>query len=162
MAMFPSMQVVKRHTLDPPISSAAVWDANFIGQFYTQFLPRDARNLDADHTFLIMAINLNDAAASPCLRLSIRALCMTRVARARGDDALIRQGRITYGHALTAMQYALWNQDAHWDDHALAAASCLELFEVRKRILVGLSKTCRFFVIFCLTRPRFICACLHH
>ena len=130
MAMFPSMQVVKRHAIDPPIPSAAIWDTNFVGQFYTQFFPQDPRNLDAGRSFTTLAMTLNDAGASPCLRLSIRALCMTRVARAKGDEALVRQGQITYGHALTAMQYALWNKDAPWDDHALAAASCLELFEV--------------------------------
>lgn len=55
---------------------------------------------------------------------------MTRVARLRGDEELVRQGHLTYGHALKAAQYALWMEKSMWTNQTVAAAACLEMFEV--------------------------------
>ncbi|KAL9086239.1 MAG: hypothetical protein Q9159_004304 [Coniocarpon cinnabarinum] len=64
------------------------------------------------------------------LRLSLRALSLSRIGWANNDEALRGEARSTYTAALAALQKALWNSDLANRDETLAAGRVVTLYEV--------------------------------
>ena len=116
--------------LNPQLSVAGQLDTNFLGLFFNDFVPSNPRARSNGYPWLQSIMKLNAIGAKPVLKLSLRALCMTRVARLRGDEVLVKEGHVTYGNALKAIQYALWSERDMLTDDTMAAACCLEMFEV--------------------------------
>ena len=66
----------------------------------------------------------------PALRLSLKALAMTRIGWVRKDDAFFHEGKIIYGYALRELQKALYDQRLMWQDETMATCNVLTLYEV--------------------------------
>ncbi|KAG8531434.1 uncharacterized protein KY384_003063 [Bacidia gigantensis] len=66
----------------------------------------------------------------PALKLSLKALALTRLGWLNQDDALSKMGQSNYGLALKHIQHALWDPLAKWSDHTLAAAHLLSIYEL--------------------------------
>ena len=68
--------------------------------------------------------------SSETLRISLRALSLSRIGFANKDPVLTRSGMETYGKALRRLQRALQQPTVQADDGVLAAMRALSLYEV--------------------------------
>lgn len=145
MTLFPSIDLAPKGRLSPTLSVAGQLDTNFIGLFFKDFMPKNPLMRGeprGGYNWLTSIMRLHALGTDPPLKLSLRALCMTRMARLRADEELVRQGHLTYGHALKAVQYALWSEKHMWTNQTIAAAACLEMFEVRSTLLFCTTASC--------------------
>ena len=55
---------------------------------------------------------------------------MARIGWIYRDDTLVHHGRVLYGQALQAIQKALYDEHAMWEDDTLATGNVLAWYEV--------------------------------
>ncbi|MCJ1400464.1 hypothetical protein MMC11_003670 [Xylographa trunciseda] len=113
------------------MNSSSLFDAQFAGLFLGKYLPSstDFAN-SASPMWLQQAVDVRDPGET--LKLSLRALSMTRLGRINSDSNMTTQGKINYVLALRELQKALWDEQSMWKDETLAAGRVLvyhELFE---------------------------------
>ena len=64
------------------------------------------------------------------MEYSLHALCMTRIGRIAGDEALIVKGGVAYGQSLRELQIALSSPKLAGTDDTLATCLVLSIYEV--------------------------------
>ncbi|MCJ1377631.1 hypothetical protein MMC17_000726 [Xylographa soralifera] len=111
------------------MNSSSLFDAQFAGLFLGKYLPSstDFAN-SASPMWLQQAADVRDPGET--LKLSLRALSMTRLGRLNGDDYMTTQGKMNYVLALRELQNALWDEQSMWKDETLAAGRVLVYHEI--------------------------------
>ena len=115
-----------------PLGSGSMLDINFLGIFYETHVPPNSIVRRESNNWLRAIISVQDYNSDLAVKLSLRALAITRVARLHNDKRLVTQGQLTYGHALRVLQQSLWDPTTMYNKSNLAAARTLltyELFE---------------------------------
>ena len=116
-------------SLSMEMNSSSLFDAQFAGLFLEKYLPSSADFANsASPMWLQQAADIRDPGET--LKLSLRALSMTRLGRINGDDNMATQGKINYVFALRELQKALWDEQSMWKDETLAAGRVLVYHEV--------------------------------
>ncbi|MCJ1420561.1 hypothetical protein MMC32_006918 [Xylographa parallela] len=111
------------------MNSSSLFDAQFAGLFLEKYLPSSADFANsASPMWLQQAADIRDPGET--LKLSLRALSMTRLGRINGDDNMATQGKINYVFALRELQKALWDEQSMWKDETLAAGRVLVYHEI--------------------------------
>ena len=104
-------------------------DYQLISCFWTKYVPAETTAQDPSPApWLENALLTNNA--GPALRLSLKALALTRLGWIDGNDALTIRGRYQYGLALKHIQRALYDPREMEQDDTLASAHCLAIYEV--------------------------------
>ncbi|MCJ1388276.1 hypothetical protein MMC18_001121 [Xylographa bjoerkii] len=111
------------------IKSSSLFDAQFAGLFLGKYLPSSTDfATSASPMWLQQAADIRDPGET--LKLSLRALSMTRLGRINSDDNMTTQGKINYVLALRELQKALWDEQSMWKDETLAAGRVLVYHEI--------------------------------
>jgi hypothetical protein len=116
----------------PPrqLSSAKAVKLQFHGLFLENYLPSNPKEgLGLTHTWLAEAVRFHNPGKA--LEYSLHALCITRIGRIAGDQALVLKGSVAYGHALRELQLALSSPKLAGTDDTLASCLVLSIYEVR-------------------------------
>lgn len=108
--------------------NAAVYEAQLISSFWEHWSPQQSAQTGCQVPWLQQALSLPDP--SPALRLSLKALAMSRLGWIHRDNALTLSGRALYGQALQVIQKALYDESTMWQDETLASGNILSLYEV--------------------------------
>ncbi|KAI9664398.1 MAG: hypothetical protein M1831_002331 [Alyxoria varia] len=114
------------------MNNANLYEMNFMGIFYENYVPSDPTARKDYNEWLRGAMYVNDYDSNPALKVSLRALAVTRIGRLTKNNSLVVQGQVAYGNALKLLQYSLWDSQAMYSDSTLAAGrvlSCFEMFE---------------------------------
>ncbi|MCJ1283420.1 hypothetical protein MMC26_002749 [Xylographa opegraphella] len=117
------------HSLPMEMNCSSLFDAQFAGLFLGKYLPSSAEFANsASPMWLQQAADIRDPGET--LKLSLRALSMTRIGRLNSDDNMTTQGKINYVLALRELQKALWDEQSMWKDETLAAGRVLVYHEI--------------------------------
>lgn len=101
----------------------------FHSLFLESYLPSDPKlGPGLTQTWLAEAVRFNNPGKA--LEYSLHALCMTRIGRIAGDEALIVKGGMAYGHSLRELQLALSSPRLAGTDDTLATCLVLSIYEV--------------------------------
>lgn len=115
----------------PPlqISASKAMNLQFHSLFLETYLPSDLKlGPSLTHGWLADAVRINNPGKA--LELSLLALCVTRVGKVGGDQAMVMKGNTVYGFALTVLRAALDSPKLAWTDDTLAACLVLTIYEV--------------------------------
>ena len=119
----------KVQSLQQEIHSEAIWHEQFISELlrlYGVFSHKNpSENIPA---WLYMSAQL--VKPSEPLRLSLRAIAMTRIGRMSRNAGLHKEGVEIYCKALSELQKALYDSEQMWEDETLVTARALHLYEV--------------------------------
>ena len=111
------------------LSNANMSEAQLISAFWECYTPsRSVAQAGSPCVWLQHSISVPNP--PPALRLSLRALAMTRLGWLQKDDAVIHEGKVIYGYALRELQKALYDQRSVWQDETMATCNVLALYEV--------------------------------
>lgn len=139
VAMAPSKSVLQRdlvrrqnvtmNSMPLPPSTANVSEAQLISAFWERYIPsRSSAQAGYPCAWLHQSICLPNPPLA--LRLSLKALALTRLGWLHRDDAFIRGGMVVYGNALRELQKALYDKQSMWQDETLATCNVLALYEL--------------------------------
>jgi hypothetical protein len=115
----------------PPlqISSSKAMNLQFHSLFLETYLPSDLKlGPSLTHGWLADAVRVNSPGKA--LEHSLHALCMTRIGRVGGDQALVVKGSAVYGLALKELFAALASPKLAGTDDTLVACLVLSIYEV--------------------------------
>lgn len=116
------------------LSNANMSEVQLISAFWECYTPsRSMAQAGSPCAWLQQSICIPNP--SPVLRLSLRALAMTRLGWLQKDDAFVHDGRVIYGNALRELQKALYDQHSMWQDETMATSNVLALYEVSKFLM---------------------------
>ena len=107
---------------------AAAYEAQLISTFWEHWSPKQSAQSGCQVPWLQQALSLPDP--SSALRLSLKALAMSRLGWIHRDSALTLSGRALYGQALQVIQKALYDETTMWQDETLASGNILSIYEV--------------------------------
>ena len=107
---------------------AAAYEAQLISTFWEHWSPKQSAQRGCQVPWLQQTLSLPDP--SPALRLSLKALAMSRLGWIHRDGALTLSGRTLYGQALQVIQKALYDETTMWQDETLASGNILSVYEV--------------------------------
>lgn len=120
----------KWQSLPQQINTSHAMRNQFHGLFMETYLPSVPNlSLGLPQTWLAEAIRFNNPGMA--LEYSLRALCMTRIGRISGDQALVVKGSSAYGRALKELYDALASPKLAGADDTLAACLVLSIYEVK-------------------------------
>ena len=108
--------------------TAVAYEAQLISTFWEHWIPQHSVQTGCQCIWLQKALDLPDP--SPALRLSLKALALTRLGWIHRDNTLTLNGRVLYGQALQETQKALYDERTMWQDETLATGNVLALYEV--------------------------------
>lgn len=117
-----------RMLIQPNLSN--LFDQQIVASFWAKYLPTDASARGRQPCVWLEQVLALPNPTEP-LQLSLKALAMTRLGFVHRDEALCLQGNKYYGHALQAVQKALYNERTMQDDQVFAAGYVLSVYEVR-------------------------------
>lgn len=101
----------------------------FHSLFLESYLPSDPKlGPGLTQTWLAEAVRFNNPGKA--LEYSLHALCMTRIGRIAGDEALVVKGGMAYGHSLRELQLALSSPKLAGTDDTLATCLVLSIYEL--------------------------------
>ena len=107
---------------------AAAYEAQLISTFWEHWSPKQSAQSGCQVPWLQQTLSLPNP--SPALRLSLKALAMSRLGWFHRDGALTLSGRTLYGQALQVIQKALYDETTMWQDETLASGNILSAYEV--------------------------------
>ena len=111
------------------LSATPAFDSHIISLFFERYSPANNRiQDDYGRAWLKQAIGLQNPGEA--LRLSLKAISMTRMGRISKDDRLLFQGGKVYGSALQQLRKALQSEVMVWHNETLAAGIILALYGV--------------------------------
>lgn len=119
------------NSLSSRLSNANMSEAQLISAFWECYIPSRSR-AQAGSPCAWLQHSLCVPNPPPALRLSLKALAMTRLGWLRKDDAFIHEGQVIYGHALRELQKALYDQHLVWQDETMATCNVLASYEVSR------------------------------
>jgi hypothetical protein len=125
----------KSQSLSPllQISPSKSMKAQFHALFLETYLPSSPKlGPSLTQAWLGEAVRLNNPGKA--LEYSLHALCITRVGRNGGNQALVVKGSAAYGQALKELQDALASPKLAGTDGTLAACLVLSIYEVKQNI----------------------------
>lgn len=112
-----------------PLCNANVFEAQLISAFWECYIPKEcSAQTDSPCVWLQQSICLPNP--PPALRLSLKALAMTRLGWLHRNDVFVRQGRVVYGHALRELQKMICDERSLCQDETLATCNVLAIYEV--------------------------------
>jgi len=124
--------------MPPQLNNAGIYLDGMLDTFLVAYLPSSSilplthpSNITAPAA-LWMQIAIALPTRGPLLSVALQALCMTKIARAHGDAALLMQGKVVHGRALRALQNAIYNTNTALADETLAAIKVLGLYELHE------------------------------
>ena len=104
-------------------------DEQLVHVFLDMYLPKETEaRYDSNHQWLRLASFLPNPITS--LRLSLRALALSRIGWLKSDESIISEGRSTYTAALSALQETLSNTELARRDDTLAATHAIATYEL--------------------------------
>ena len=126
----PCTQAEPMANTDLQPGTGAAYEAQLISTFWDHFIPQQSGRPQAGCQCKWLQQALDFPNPSPALRLSLKALAMARIGWINRDDTLVHHGRVLYGQALQAIQKALYDEHAMWQDDTLATGNVLAWYEV--------------------------------
>ena len=120
-----------------PSNGSAV-EAQIISAFWETYIPSKS-NAQSGPVCTWLQQSIVHQHAGETLKLSLKALAMTRLGWMNSDDAVAVRGRVYYGRALQQVQKDLWSENMMWEDVTLAAGFVLSIYEVCLSDLLGAS-----------------------
>ena len=110
--------------------SSGVLDSQLISNFWDKYIPDNAPSQGSvsQCVWLQQAIGLPNP--SEALRLSLKALVMTRLGFESNDESLFRQGHVNYVGALQSVQRDISREDLVMRDNLFVAGYILAVYEV--------------------------------
>ena len=119
------------NSLSSRVSNANMSEAQLISAFWECYTPSTSMaQAGSPCAWLQQSICVPNP--PPALRLSLKALAMTRLGWLRKDEAFVHEGKVIYVNALRELQKALYNQNSMWQDETMAACNVLALYEVSR------------------------------
>ena len=106
-----------------------VREAQLISTFWDHYIPQQSVQNGCHSKWLQHAMDLPNP--SPPLRLSLKALALSRMGWMYRDDKLVLHGRMMYSQCLQAIQKALYDEGTMWQDQTLATGNILAWYEVK-------------------------------
>lgn len=124
----------------PPLQGISAKEAmklQFHNLFIESYLPSNPKlGPGLTQTWLAEAVRFNNPGKA--LEYSLHALCITRIGRFSGDQALVVKGSVALGQALRELQLALSSPKLAGTDDTLASCLVLSIYEV------NLCRSCNF------------------
>ena len=120
--------------------NGTVREAQLISTFWDHYIPQQSAQSGCHCKWLQQAMDLPNP--SPPLRLSLKALALSRMGWMYRDDTLVLHGRMMYSQCLQAIQKALYDEGTMWQDETLATGNILAWYEVNfspERLVLMLS-----------------------
>lgn len=118
----------RESTAIKPVSPTLLMSEQVAGLYLESICsPLDYYKDDVGTLWLIEAFTT--AHGSKPLELATRALASVRVAWARQDEELLRQGKLLYGQALESLQRALYDPRSATDEYTFVAARAMVTYE---------------------------------
>ncbi|BAE61123.1 hypothetical protein COH20_002821 [Aspergillus flavus] len=124
--------------IPPQINNAAIYVDGMLHTFLVAFLPSSPILPLSHHSNITvppapwMRIAIALPRRGPLLSTALQALCMTKIARAHGDQALLMQGMAAHTQALRALQNAINDRNTALTDETLAAIRVLGTYELHE------------------------------
>ncbi|KAE8370194.1 hypothetical protein BDV27DRAFT_90221 [Aspergillus caelatus] len=124
--------------MPPQLNNAAIYLDGMFHTFLVAFLPSSSILPPTHHSNITapaapwMRIAVTLPRRGPLLSLALQALCMTKIARVHGDQALLMQGMAVHAQALRALQNVIYNKTTAFADETLAAIRVLGTYELHE------------------------------
>ncbi|OOO12173.1 Protein of unknown function DUF3468 [Aspergillus oryzae] len=124
--------------IPPQINNAAIYVDGMLHTFLVAFLPSSPILPLSHHSNITvppapwMRIAIAHPRRGPLLSTALQALCITKIARAHGDQALLMQGMAAHTQALRALQNATNDRNTALTDETMAAIRVLGTYELHE------------------------------
>ena len=120
---------------------SVVWHEQLVSQFLYLYGVRNSATSSEALPLAFLSLVAQIVNPSSLLRLSLRALAVTRIARQSSDARLLSTGTETYCQALNELQKALYDPQRMYGEDTLIAVKALVIHEVSHTSLSSASLT---------------------